>query len=57
MNQEYSSPLPQDAQSDFALAEAVDIPLGSLEAAAFVELPYTFQPTGKCASFYREMFG
>ncbi|TWG80236.1 hypothetical protein L602_005300000110 [Cupriavidus gilardii J11] len=35
----------------------LDIPLGSLEAAAFAELPYTFQPSGRCAGFYQELFG
>ncbi len=35
----------------------LDIPFGSLEAAAMVELPYTFRQTGTCTRFYQEYFG
>lgn len=35
----------------------LDIPLGSLEAAAFAELPYTFRPSGHGDGFYQELFG
>ncbi|CAG9169264.1 hypothetical protein CURE108131_10145 [Cupriavidus respiraculi] len=40
-------------QADFDL----DIPQGSLEAAAFAELPYTFARGGTCARYYNEFFG
>lgn len=35
----------------------LDIPFGSLEAAAMAELPYTFRPTGTCTRYYQEYFG
>jgi hypothetical protein len=35
----------------------LDIPQGSLEAAAFAELPYTFRRDGTCTSYYNEFFG
>ncbi|MDF3836658.1 hypothetical protein P3W85_27420 [Cupriavidus basilensis] len=34
----------------------LDIPFGSLDAAALSELPYTFRPTGTCARYYNECF-
>lgn len=33
-----------------------DIPFGSLDAAAMVELPYTFRQTGTCTQYFREFF-
>lgn len=48
---------PAHAFREHDLALDMDIPLGSLEAAAFAELPYTFQPSGRCAGFYQELFG
>lgn len=35
----------------------LDIPFGSLEAAAMAELPYTFRQTGTCTRYYQEYFG
>ncbi|MDT6963841.1 MULTISPECIES: hypothetical protein [Cupriavidus] len=35
----------------------LDIPFGSLEAAAMAELPYTFRQAGTCTRFYQEYFG
>lgn len=35
----------------------LDIPFGSLEAAAMAELPYTFRQSGKCTGYYQEFFG
>ena len=35
----------------------LDIPFGSLDAAAMAELPYTFRQTGTCTRYYQEFFG
>jgi len=35
----------------------LDIPFGSLDAAAMAELPYTFRQTGNCTRYYQEFFG
>jgi len=35
----------------------LDIPFGSLEAAAMAELPYTFRQQGTCTRYYQEYFG
>lgn len=35
----------------------LDIPFGSLEAAAMAELPYTFSQSGTCTRYYNEYFG
>ncbi|CAG9182031.1 hypothetical protein LMG32289_05018 [Cupriavidus pampae] len=37
--------------------QELDIPFGSLEAAAMAELPYTFSQSGTCARYYNEYFG
>jgi hypothetical protein len=42
-----------DTETDLGL----DIPFGSLEAAALAEIPYTFSREGTCASYYHEFFG
>ncbi|MGO4331264.1 hypothetical protein AB4Z48_20180 [Cupriavidus sp. 2TAF22] len=34
----------------------LDIPFGSLDAAALAELPYTFRPAGTCTRYYNEWF-
>ena len=34
----------------------LDIPFGSLEAAAMAELPYTFSQAGNCTQYFREFF-
>ncbi|CAG9173871.1 MULTISPECIES: hypothetical protein [Cupriavidus] len=34
----------------------LDIPFGSLDAAAMVELPYTFRQAGTCTQYFREFF-
>ncbi|CAG9177323.1 hypothetical protein LMG23992_03472 [Cupriavidus laharis] len=34
----------------------LDIPFGSLEAAAMAELPYTFRQAGNCTRYFREFF-
>ncbi len=50
----------QDNQHDTDAFQAdmdLDIPQGSLEAAAFAELPYTFRRGGTCSSYYNEFFG
>ncbi|KWR89101.1 hypothetical protein [Cupriavidus sp. IDO] len=38
-------------------ASDLDIPFGSLDAAAMAELPYTFRQTGTCTRYYNEFFG
>lgn len=35
----------------------LDIPFGSLDAAAMAELPYTFRQSGTCTRYYNEFFG
>ncbi|MEN7528795.1 MULTISPECIES: hypothetical protein [unclassified Cupriavidus] len=35
----------------------LDIPFGSLDAAAMAELPYTFRQSGTCTRYYQEFFG
>lgn len=35
----------------------LDIPFGSLDAAAMAELPYTFRQGGTCTRYYQEFFG
>ncbi|SDD35760.1 hypothetical protein SAMN05216345_10884 [Cupriavidus sp. YR651] len=35
----------------------LDIPFGSLDAAAMAELPYTFSQSGTCTRYYNEFFG
>lgn len=35
----------------------LDIPFGSLDAAAMAELPYTFRQSGHCTRYYNEFFG
>lgn len=50
----------QNHQHDAEASQAdmdLDIPQGSLEAAAFAELPYTFRRGGTCSSYYNEFFG
>lgn len=37
--------------------QELDIPFGSLEAAAMAELPYTFSQSGTCTRYYNEYFG
>jgi len=39
-----------------AMESDLDIPFGSLDAAAMAELPYTFRQTGTCQQYYREFF-
>lgn len=34
----------------------LDIPFGSLDAAALAELPYTFRPVGTATRYYNECF-
>ena len=47
-------------RKDRAVTEAsglgLDIPYGSLDAAALAELPYTFRPVGTATRFYSECF-
>ncbi|MHA7684374.1 hypothetical protein [Cupriavidus sp. PET2-C1] len=38
------------------LGLGLDIPYGSLDAAALAELPYTFRPVGTATRFYAECF-
>jgi hypothetical protein len=50
----------QTTQHDNEASQAdidLDIPQGSLEAAALAELPYTFRRGGSCTSYYNEFFG
>jgi hypothetical protein len=47
-------------RADHATSDArslgLDIPFGSLDAAALAELPYTFRPTGTFTRYYNECF-
>ncbi|MCP3019125.1 hypothetical protein [Cupriavidus basilensis] len=47
-------------RNDRAVTDAsglgLDIPYGSLDAAALAELPYTFRPVGTATRFYSECF-
>ena len=48
---------PISNEQDIARLESEpDIPFGSLDAAAMVELPYTFRQTGTCTQYFREFF-
>lgn len=54
MNPQHTHRTDNDAaQSDLDL----DIPFGSLDAAAMAELPYTFRQSGTCSRYYNEFFG
>ncbi|WP_423199462.1 MULTISPECIES: hypothetical protein [unclassified Cupriavidus] len=46
-------PQEESVQHDLEL----DIPFGSLDAAAMAELPYTFNQSGTCTRYYNEFFG
>ncbi len=49
-----------DTHKDQAVTDAdglgLDIPFGSLDAAALAELPYTFRPVGTATRYYNECF-
>lgn len=48
---------PASNEPDIArLDNEPDIPFGSLDAAAMVELPYTFRQAGTCTQYFREFF-
>ncbi len=48
---------PATPEQDIArLDSELDIPFGSLDAAAMAELPYTFRQAGTCTQYFREFF-
>lgn len=51
--QHVTRPQEESVQPDLEL----DIPFGSLDAAAMAELPYTFNQSGTCTRYYNEFFG
>lgn len=46
----------EDHVATDASSLGLDIPFGSLDAAALAELPYTFRPTGSFTRYYNECF-
>jgi hypothetical protein len=53
---ESATDLPHQRRGQATEAD-LDIPFGSLDAAAMAELPYTFRQTGTCTRYYQEFFG